>query len=91
MTSIQFIQVTPEQLQNAIVEGVKKELEILKTNFQPKEPSDLLTRNETAQLLKVDLSTLHNWVKRKKIRAYGISHRVYFKRSEIEEILTPIN
>ena len=34
MQQIQFISVTPEQLQNAIIEGIKSQLESLKTHFQ---------------------------------------------------------
>lgn len=88
---IQFIQVTPDQLQNAILTGVEKQLSDLKQQFQPKEPTEFLTRNEVKDLLKVDLSTIHNWTKKGKLKAYGIGHRVYYKRNEIELMLTPLN
>ncbi|MCW3786840.1 helix-turn-helix domain-containing protein [Plebeiibacterium sediminum] len=92
MTSqIQFISISPEQLQDAIIKGVKTQLEELKKDFQPKEPTEWLTRNDLKQLLKVDLSTIHNWCKKGKLKSYGIGSRVYFKRSEIEEMLTPLN
>jgi len=88
--AIQIIQ-DPEMLQNAILQGIRQELEQLKTEFQPKQPTDLLTRNEVRELLKVDLSTVHNWTKKGKLKAYGIGNRVYYKRNEIDLVLTPLN
>lgn len=88
---IQFIQVTPEQLQEAIIEGVKVQLDELKKSFQPKEASEYLTRNEVKELLKIDLSTVHNYTKRGKLKSYGIGNRVYYKRSEVENSIKPLN
>ena len=88
--SLQFIQTTPEQLQRSIIEGVQIQLEQLKKEFQPKQPEELLTRQETADFFKVDLSTIWAWQKKGKIQGYGIGARVYFKRSEIEKVLTPL-
>ena len=87
---VQFIQTTPEQLNEAIISGVKSELEKLKAEFQPKQPTEFLTRNEVKELLKIDLSTVHNWTKRGKLKAYGIAGRVYYKRCEVELALTPL-
>ncbi len=83
MKQIQFVQVTPEQLQTAIIEGVKLQLNELKKNFQPKEPTEFLTRNEVAELFKIDLSSVHNWTKKGILTAYQISGRVYYKRDEV--------
>lgn len=87
MQAVQFIQVTPEQLQATILEGVKKQLTELKKEFQPKEPTEYLTRSEVAEMLKIDLSTLFNWTKKGKLKAHGIGARVYYKRSEIESAI----
>ena len=91
MEQIQFIQVTPDQLQNAILTGVKNQLSELKEQFQPKEPTVYLSRNDVKELLKIDLSTIHNWTKKGKLKAYGIGHRVYYKRNEVDSMLTPLN
>lgn len=88
---IQFISITPEQLQTTIIEGVKIQLNELKIHFQPKTPNEYLTRNEVADLLKIDLSTLYNWTKSKKLISYGIGARVYYKRKEIENAIIKIN
>lgn len=88
--TLQFIQISPEQFQEMILTGVKSELEKLKSEFQPKQPTEFLTRQQVKELLDVDLSTLYNWTKRGKLQSYGIAGRVYYKRSEVEQVLKPI-
>lgn len=75
--------VTPDQI-TSLFEGLQNQLKELKSNFEPKQPTEYLTRNEVAELLKCDLSTLHNWVKKGKLIPYGIGNRIYFKRSDID-------
>ena len=89
-STIQFIQVTPEQLQDAIIEGVNSKLDDLKKGFQPKEPNEYLTRNEVAEMLKIDLSTVHNWTKKGILQSYQIGGRVYYKRNEVEDAIVKL-
>ncbi|KZS40434.1 hypothetical protein AWE51_05645 [Aquimarina aggregata] len=90
MDKIQFIQTTPEQLAELIKEGVKSELDILKKELLHENANDeLLTREQAAELLHINLSTLWAWTSKGKVSAYGISGaRRYYKRSEIMEALT---
>lgn len=90
MQQIQLFQVTPEQLQNAIVNGVKTHLDDLKKNFQPKEPTTYLSRQETADLLKVDLSTLWNWQKKGILIPKGIGNRVLYDRKEVDNAIVQL-
>ena len=85
--TIQLIQLTPNELQNAIIEGMNQKFEELKTSFQPKEPVELLTRAETSSLLKITLTTLWNWSKQGKVVSYSIGNRIYYKRSEVLQSL----
>lgn len=66
---------------------IEQELENLKKHFQPKEPTELMTRQEVADYFKINSSTLWHWTKNGKLNAYGIGYRVYYKRSEIESSL----
>ncbi|MFV8368646.1 helix-turn-helix domain-containing protein [Flavobacterium sp. LB2R40] len=91
MSTIQFISVTPEQLQQEITKGIKSHLDDFLKNFKPKEPNDYLTRQDIAKMFDVDISTVANWQKNGKLRPLGISGRVYFLRSEVEASLTPLN
>jgi excisionase family DNA binding protein len=90
MKTIQFIQITPEEQEDGIYRRLKSEFETLKQEFQPKQPPEFLTRNEVRDLLKVDLSTVHNWTKRGKLKAYGIGNRVYYRRDEIQAAIKPL-
>ena len=55
MKTIQFIQVTPEQLQEAIISGINTKLEELKKGFSPKSPTEYLTRKQVAEMFKIDI------------------------------------
>lgn len=68
---------------------IKAQLEELAKNFEPKTPTEYLTRTEVAEMLKCDLSTIHNWTKKGKLIPYGIGNRVYYKRNEVEAVLVP--
>jgi excisionase family DNA binding protein len=89
--TIQLIQISPDELQSRIIEGVKAEIDSLRSEFQPKQPTEYLTRNEVRDLLQVNLSTVHNLTKRGKLKAYGCGGRVYYKRSEVEQAIKPLN
>lgn len=88
MSTIQFIGVNPSdlitELKNSLIPELKAQLS---AQFQPKEPQEYLTRSEVCKLLKIDLSSLHRWRKEGKIPSFGISNRVYFKRSDIDAII----
>ncbi|CAM4182094.1 helix-turn-helix domain-containing protein [Zobellia nedashkovskayae] len=89
MKTIQFLQTSPEQLADLISNGVKTELQQLKEELLSKNANDeILTRDQTAELLKINLSTLWAWTNKGKVKAYGISgSRRYYKRSEILDAL----
>lgn len=88
--TIQLVQISPDELQEAIISGVRAEVEKLKTDFQPKQPTEYMTRNEVRDFLNVDLSTVHNLTKRGKLKSYGLGGRVYYKRAEVEAAIKPL-
>ena len=70
---------------------IQEELENIKKNYQPKEPVELMTRQEVADYFQIDISTVYNWTKKGTLISYGIGYRVYYRRSEIESSLIRIN
>lgn len=74
----------------SLFDKLQVQLDEIKKGFQPKEPTEYLTRNETADLLKCDLSTLWIWHKKGKLVPHGIANRVYYKRSDIEAVMKPL-
>lgn len=89
MGTLQFIQTTPQQLADLIKEGVKVELQQLKKELLHENANDeLLTREQTAELLQINLSTLWSYTCKGKLKSYGIANRRYYKRSEVMDSLT---
>lgn len=84
MGNISIFQGTPDELAEIIAKGVKNQIDELKKDFQPKEPNEYLTRNEVAEMLSIDLSSVHNWTKKGILTAFQISGRVYYKRKQVE-------
>lgn len=91
MQSIQFVATTPEELQKEISQSVKAHLDEFLKHFKPKNPEDYLSRNDVSKMFGVDLSTVANWQKNGKLKPYAIGGRIFFKRSDIEASLTPLN
>lgn len=88
MDTIQFIGTTPNDLITQLKNSLIPELEEkLSKQFQPKQPTEYLTRSEVCELLKIDATTLWRWKKDGKVPFYGIGNRVYAKRSEIEDLM----
>ncbi|MDR6301896.1 helix-turn-helix domain-containing protein [Mesonia maritima] len=81
---MQTLQITlPENVLQDLA-NIKQQLQELKKEFQPKEPTKYLTRNEVARMLSVDVSTVHNWSKKGILNPIGIGARVYYKRKDLE-------
>ena len=88
MKQLQFIGIEPydliQEMRRELIPDIKREL---KEEFQPKEPTIYLTRQEVCELLSIDMSTLHRWRKDGILTAYGLGNRIYFKRNEIQELI----
>ena len=95
MTKKEFIQIeniSVEELTEIIAEKLVNKLEKkIAALISAQNDEELLTREETAQLLKIDISTLWNWTKKGKIISHGIGNRVYYKRGEIMKALVKFN
>ena len=89
--TIQFVQYSPDQLKSEINEGVKIQLQEFLKHFTPTQPKEYLSRKDITEMFGVDLSTVHNWCKSKRLNPLGIGSRVYFLRSEVEASLEPLN
>jgi hypothetical protein len=73
-----------------VVNEITKQLAEIKKSFEPKKPTEYLSRIEVKDLLKCDLSTVHNWTKKGKLVKHCIGNRAYYKRSEVEAAIKKI-
>lgn len=88
--SILLQNVSPEALTELIKEGVKSQLEDFKKTLNIQNADELLTREQTCELLQIDSSTLWHWTNKGKVTAYGICNRRYYKKAELLECLKPL-
>lgn len=63
---------------------IEEELLNIKTNLQPKQPIELMTRQEVANFFQISLVTVHDWTKKGILTGYRIGNRIRYRRSEIE-------
>ena len=75
------------QFEELIKSAVYEQLNVLKLSLNKDNSDELLTREETFKLLKIDSSTLWAWTKLGKLTVYGIANRRYYKRNEVLECL----
>ena len=87
---MQMIGMSFDDLKNLFGQVVKTELEAVKKHLQPKQPNEYLTRKEVSEMLKIDLSSVHNWSKRGILKPHQIGNRVYFKMSEVENAIVQL-
>lgn len=85
MNTIQITQFTPNELKSLLMEGVQQVVNQIREEFQPKTPTEYLTRKQVAKMLDINLTTLNNWTNRGALTSYGIQGRVYYKRDEVEK------
>lgn len=71
-------------------EGLSLEIQEIKKHFQPKQPTEYLSRKEVSDLFGVSLVTVNDWTQKNILQAYRIGNRVYYKRHEIEAALQEI-
>lgn len=81
METILLHSITPDDLKQIIKEVLKDEFMEFKNYLSTYNPDELLTREETCQLLKIDSSTLWHWTKNGKVTCYGIASRRYYKKN----------
>jgi hypothetical protein len=90
MSSIQMIQVTPNELADLISENVKTSIQNLAKGLnelnQPHQ-KEIVSRKEVAEMFDVSLVTIHDWMNNDILKPYKIGGRTFFKRSELMQLL----
>lgn len=82
---IQIENITVEELKNELIVEFKQ---LLRTFLEQQEKLDeLLTRQETANILKVSLVTLWDWTKKDILPAYRIGNKIRYKKREVLDSL----
>lgn len=77
---------TTQEFQKMLINTLMQVIEPLKS-AEESSPIELLTRKETAKLLRISLPTLAGWTKQGIIHAIPMGRRVFYSASEIQNIL----
>lgn len=94
MSNIQFIQITPQELVNLFIETYSERFETLSSQVDTKTSADqkeFFTRKETATFFGVSLVTISDWTKKEIIKPYKVGNRVFYKYSELVQVLLDSN
>jgi predicted DNA-binding transcriptional regulator AlpA len=75
-------ELSPEDI-TAMFNELRAEIKALKNNLDVKEQDSFMTREQVADFLRCDLSTLYHWAKKGKLLPRGLGNRVYYLRSEV--------
>ena len=89
MQNIQIQNLTAEELKKLISEAVRIELQ----NNQPEvreETTELLTRNQLAEMLQVTTVTLWKWEKEGIIEPVRFNNQVRYRREDINKTLSDL-
>jgi excisionase family DNA binding protein len=78
-----------DELKEIIREIFREELLYIK-NDNKIDSEEILTRKETASLLKISLTALWNWTKNGEIPSYGLGRKLYYKKSEVVHCLRTV-
>jgi len=76
---------------NSIQKEIACQLNLLVMEVKKDQFKELLTKKDVMRILQVSLSSVDRWMRTGKLKAFGIEGRVYFKRKDVEAMLTPIN
>ncbi len=86
-----IIVLTPDQLQTYFDDMIHKIEAILKDSQQQQITSkEWLTAAEVAALLKISLTSIHQWSKEGRLKKHKIGNRIRFRHDEVLESLTRI-
>lgn len=87
MKTFKLVELTSEENNKPIFDHIDRKFEELKKQFQPKQPTEYVTRQYVADMLHCDLSTVHNLTVKGILKKYGCGGRVLYKRKEVEEAI----
>lgn len=89
--NVQLTQLSPEELTKEILQGIVPLINSIKDELYSHQTERYYSINEVCEMLKIERSTLKRWTDRGLIKSHGISNRVFYKLSDIEEAMIPLN
>ena len=85
--TIQIQEISVDELAERVADKLLFKIQFYLDELNQKGNDIYLTRNETSEFLKIDLTTLWHWTNKGKIKSYGIGGRRYYNKMEIIQLL----
>ncbi|MCX7552122.1 helix-turn-helix domain-containing protein [Xanthomarina sp. F2636L] len=85
--TIQIQEITVDELADKVADKLLLKMQHYLDQLSANESDIYLTREETANFLKINSSTLWHWTNKGKIKCYEIESRCYYNKKEIIELL----
>ena len=89
METNMLIQISPEQLSQMIISGIKEELQKFQSvSGEKSNNKDLMTRKEVCDYLQCSQTSLWDWTKNGKIKSIQVGKKkVRYRKSDVEAFL----
>ena len=93
METNMLIQISPEQLSQMIISGIREELQKFQSvSGEKSNEKDLMTRKEVCDYLQCSETSLWNWTKNGKIKSIQVGKKkVRYRKSDVEAFLNGQN
>jgi len=85
--TVQIQEVSVDELADKVADKLLNKIDVYLKEYATKNDDTILTREEAAKFLKINITTLWNWSKRGILIPFGIGNRVYYKKQEIIDYL----
>lgn len=85
--TIQITEVTVDELADKVADKLMLKIKDYIDEFHINKNDVYLTRQETADFLKINTTTLWHWTNKGKVKSYGIASRRYYNKKELIDTL----
>jgi len=85
--TIEITEITVNELADKVAEKLLEKIKHYLDDIKVKEDNVYLTRTETADFLKISVTTLWHWTNKGKVTCYGLGSRRYYIKQELIDLL----
>ena len=85
--TIEIQEITVDELADKVADKLLNKIKHYLDDLHTNDSDVYLTRQETADFLKINITKLWHWTNKGKIKSYGIGNRRYYNKQEIIALL----
>ncbi|WP_242084197.1 helix-turn-helix domain-containing protein [Aestuariivivens sediminis] len=89
--TIQITEITFDELADKVADKLLDKIEVYLKELNKDKIDTFMTRQETADFLKISLTSLWHWTKLGIVKSYSLGSRRYYNKKEIINYLQNIN